>query len=157
MNLKKLSILTIFGIAMGWWEGVVVVYIRKILQLSAIDLTKIVMEQVPRSLLIIEQTREVATIVILVTIALLLEKNWIRRLATFLWVFAIWDIFYYVTLKILINWPPSLSTIDCLFLIPCPWTAPVWIPLITMVGFLVLSGYIFKKCRADHFEDSPRY
>jgi hypothetical protein len=131
--------------AMGWWEGVVVVYIRKILQLSIPDLTKIVMGQIPADLIFIERTREIATIVILVAIAFLLEKKWRRRLAAFLWAFAVWDIFYYVTLKILINWPPSLSTVDCLFLIPCPWIAPVWVPLVTMAGFLVLSGYIFYK------------
>jgi len=143
--MKRLPILTIFGIAMGWWEGVVVVYIRKILQMFVADLTGIVMEQVPPDLLFIERTREAATIIILVTIALLLEKKWLRRVATFLWVFAIWDIFYYITLKILINWPPSLSTIDCLFLIPCPLIAPVWAPLITMAGFLIVAGYILKK------------
>ena len=143
--MKKLMILTIFGIAMGWWEGVVVVYIRKILQMTVPDLTKIVMEQVPRDLVRIEVTREVTTIVMLVTVALMLEKNWWRRFATFLWAFAVWDIFYYVTLKILINWPPSLSTVDCLFLIPCPWIAPVWVPLAAMAGFLAIAAYILKK------------
>lgn len=123
----------------------VVVYIRKILQMYVTDLTGIVMERVPQDLLFIERTREIATIVMLVTIALLLEKKWLRRLAAFLWAFAIWDIFYYITLKILINWPPSLSTVDCLFLIPRPWIAPVWVPLVTMSGFLVVSGYIFSK------------
>lgn len=155
--MKKLIILTILGIAIGWWEGVVVVYIREILSLRTIDLTKIVIGQVARplmvtvnagySLLFVEKTREIATIAILVSISLLLEKNWLRRLATFLWSFAIWDIFYYLTLKILINWPSSFFTIDCLFLIPHPWISPVWVPLVTMVGFLIVASYIFIKLR----------
>ena len=80
---RKLIILTVFGAAMGWWEGVVVVYIRKILQLSIPDLTRMVMGQVPRDLLSIEMTREAATIIMLVAVALMLEKNWWRRLAVF--------------------------------------------------------------------------
>ncbi|WP_205006560.1 hypothetical protein, partial [Escherichia coli] len=79
--------------------------------------------------------------------SILTEKKLIKKLATFLWIFAIWDLFYYITLKILINWPPSLKTIDCLFLIPYPWIAPVWIPVSVMIFFLFVSGYIFKKIK----------
>jgi len=158
MNIKKLTVLTVFGIAMGWWEGVVVVYIREILSLRAVDLTRITMEQVKRALtvahpaytlLFIEQTREVSTIVMLVAISLLLDKNWVRKIGIFLWTFAVWDIFYYVALKILLNWPPSLNTIDCLFLIPRPWIAPVWVPLTVMAGFLIISEYIFLRYRPE--------
>ncbi|OIO00708.1 hypothetical protein COY52_06360 [Candidatus Desantisbacteria bacterium CG_4_10_14_0_8_um_filter_48_22] len=144
---RKLIILTVFGAAMGWWEGVVVVYIRKILQLSIPDLTRMVMGQVPRDLLSIEMTREAATIIMLVAVALMLEKNWWRRLAVFLWVFAVWDLVYYAALKVLIGWPPSFATIDCLFLIPAPWIAPVWVPVLTMAGFLVFSGWLFLKIK----------
>jgi len=142
---KKLVILTVFGAAMGWWEGVVVVYIRKILQMNIPDLTRMVMGQVPSDLISIEMTREAATIIMLVTVALMLEKNWWRRLAVFLWAFALWDLIYYVALKILIGWPPSFATIDCLFLIPVPWIAPVWVPVLVMSGFLAFSGWLFFK------------
>ena len=153
--MKKLFILTIFGAAMGWWEGVVVVYIREILSLRTMDLTKIIMEQIKRplfvtgelgySLIFIERTREVATIAILICIALLAEKKWFRKIAVFLWAFAVWDLVYYLALKILIGWPQDLNTIDCLFLIPKPWIAPVWVPVAVMVGFLVTAGVIFSK------------
>ena len=57
MNVKKflgnkLVILTILGLAMGWWEGVVVVYIREIIGLYATDLTGAVVDQVVRPLLV---------------------------------------------------------------------------------------------------------
>ena len=153
----RLFFYTLIGIALGWWEGVVVVYIREILMNISPDITKITISQlftplmVTRernfSLIFVERTREIAPIIIIFSISLFLEKRPVRKLATFLWIFAIWDLFYYLTLKILINWPPSLKTIDCLFLIPKPWIAPVYVPIFIMFLFLISSGYIFKKIK----------
>jgi hypothetical protein len=132
--------------AMGHLEAVVVVYIRKILGIGElVDQSKELIASVPTDLIRIEISREVATIVMLVTLALLIEKNIWRRLSVFLWVFAIWDIFYYVGLKVLIGWPKSLTTLDCLFLIPIPWIAPVWLPLLVMTVFLIVSIWILHK------------
>ena len=74
-------------------------------------------------------TREAATIVMLVVIAYLIGGSWIEKGVFFLWTFAFWDLFYYLSLYILIKWPPKLTTIDVLFLIPKPWIAPVWFPI----------------------------
>lgn len=150
----RLFFITILGIALGWWEGVVVVYIREILSNYLSDITKLTIEQLKKplnvagnfgySLLFIEKTREIAPIILIVLFSCLLEKRAIRKFALFLWLFAIWDIFYYITLKILINWPSSFFTVDCLFLIPFPWIAPIWVPLLVMFVFLLVSGYIFS-------------
>lgn len=146
MYIGKLSIVTVFGMAMGWLEAVTVVYIRKILYAEkVINLTKVIIEQIDLNIMRIEQTREVATIIMLFTFSLLIEKNWYRRLAIFLWVFAIWDIFYYIALKMLINWPISLTTVDCLFLIPVPWIAPVYLPVLISIIMLITSGLLLFK------------
>ena len=142
----RIGLVTVFGIAFGWLEAVVVVYIRRILEAErTIDLTNIVVEQADATVMFIERTREAATIVMLACLALLAFRNWRRRIAAFLLVFAVWDIFYYVTLKILIKWPPSFATIDCLFLIPRPWIAPVWFPLLASLGMLVAAGLLFRE------------
>ncbi len=131
---------------MGHLEAVVVVYLRKILSIGGVvDLTKLVISQIPRDLMRLEISREVSTIVMLVTLALLIEKNMWLRLSVFLWVFAIWDSFYYISLKIISGWPESLATIDCLFLIPIPWIAPVWVPFAVMTGFLIAAIWIVRK------------
>ena len=66
-----------------------------------------------------------ATILMLVILALLVGGKWLEKMVVFLWTFAFWDLFYYLSLYLLIKWPPSLTTIDVLFLIPRPWIAPV--------------------------------
>jgi hypothetical protein len=126
---KKLIILAIFGIAMAHLEGVVVVYLRKTLGLLDSESNKASVEKFPKRYLNIEISREIATIVMLVAIAWLAGETWTERGIMFLWTFAFWDLFYYVSLFILIKWPPSLKTIDVLFLIPVPWISPVWFPI----------------------------
>ena len=146
--ITKLSLLAIFGIAMAHLEGVVVVYLRKALGMLDSESNKESIEKFPKRYLKIEMTREAATIVMLVVIALLVGNTWIERGVFFLWTFAFWDLFYYLSLYILIKWPPKLTTIDVLFLIPKPWIAPVWFPIgisgltILVIFILVLSGIL---------------
>ncbi len=130
--INQFILLAIFGIAMAHVEGVVVVYLRKAIGLldSDSDLgNKEVLDRTSPKTLKIEMTREAATIIMIITVALLVGHTNLERLMVFLWTFAFWDFFYYVSLYLIIKWPPKLSTSDVLFLIPRPWIAPVWFPL----------------------------
>jgi hypothetical protein len=125
----KLLLLALFGIAMAHLEGVVVVYLRKALGMSHTESNKEALEKFTLTYLRIEMTREAATIIMLVVIAYLVGSSWVEKGIFFLWTFAFWDLFYYLSLYILIKWPPKLTTTDVLFLIPKPWIAPVWFPV----------------------------
>ena len=146
--IAKLLLLAIFGIAMAHLEGVVVVYLRKALGMLDSESNKESVEKFPRRYLNIEMTREAATIIMLVVIAYLTGGSWIEKGVFFLWTFAFWDLFYYLSIYILIKWPPSLTTIDVLFLIPKPWIAPVWLPVsisgltILVIALLAILGII---------------
>lgn len=146
--LLKLSLLAIFGIAMAHLEGVVVVYLRKALGILDSESNKESVGKFPKRYLHIEMTREAATIIMLIVIACLTGEAWIERGILFLWTFAFWDLFYYASLYLLIKWPPTLKTIDVLFLIPIPWIAPVWFPIgistitIIIIILLTISGYL---------------
>jgi len=138
--LITLSLLAIFGIAMAHLEGVVVVYLRKMLGISDSESNKEALKKFPSRYLYIEMTREAATIIMLIVIACLTGVTWIEKGAFFLWTFAFWDLFYYLSLYILIKWPPKFTTIDVLFLIPKPWIAPVWFPVtISSLTILVIA------------------
>lgn len=140
--ISTLLLLAVFGIAMAHLEGVVVVYLRKALGILDTDLIVEGIKKLPDRYLMIEMTREAATIIMLVAIAYLTGQTWIEKGVFFLWTFAFWDFFYYVSLYVLIKWPPALTTIDVLFLIPRPWIAPVWFPLgisaLTIISIAVL-------------------
>jgi hypothetical protein len=138
--ITKLLLLAIFGIAMAHLEGVVVVYLRKALGMPDSESNKESIEKFPVRYLKIEMSREAATIIMLFVIACLVGGSWIEKGVFFLWTFAFWDLFYYLSLYILIKWPPRFTTIDVLFLIPKPWIAPVWFPIsVSVLTILIIT------------------
>jgi hypothetical protein len=98
----------------------------------------------PASLLTIEGYREAATIIMLVSLTLLATARSRERWAVFLWTFALWDISYYAGLWATIRWPGSLKELDVLFLIPVPWVAQVWFPLL-VCALTLLAGAAAKN------------
>ncbi len=137
---EKFLLLALFGIAMAHFEGVVVVYLRKALGIVDTESNKSSIEKLPKRYIFIEKTREVATILMLVIIAFLVGQSWFEKIIVFLWTFAFWDLFYYLSLYLLIKWPPTFTTIDVLFLIPRPWIAPVWFPIgISTITIVIIA------------------
>ena len=142
MNSKSLKfyllVVSIFSIAMGLLESAVVIYLREILYPEGFGFP---LSPVQPDLMLTELLREGATIIMLLGIGLLAGRNKVERFAWFLYSFAIWDIFYYVFLWLLIGWPSSLMTYDVLFMLPSTWIGPVITPLIislTMIAFALL-------------------
>jgi len=147
---RQLFITAIFSAAMGFLESAVVVYLRAALGTpspteTALMSAREMFSGLSRQLSTIEVYREAATIVMLVCIALLVVRTARERLAVFLWTFAIWDIVYYIGLRLTIGWPSSLATPDVLFLIPIPWYAEVWFPV--LVCTLCLVAVLVNKKR----------
>ena len=136
---QTIVLLALFAIAMGVLEAIVVVYLRQIYYPRGFDFPLTLLS--PR-MLTVECSREAATIVMLVSVGIIAGRDRLQRFAYFLYVFAIWDIFYYAWLKFLLDWPSSLLTWDVLFLIPVPWTGPVLAPLICSLTMLLLAGII---------------
>ncbi|MBU1095894.1 MAG: hypothetical protein KKB34_05370 [Bacteroidetes bacterium] len=137
--------IAVFGIAMAYLEAVVVVYLRMLFYPEGILFPIKIM---PLSTALIEIGREFSTIIMLLVIGYLSGKTLIERFLYFIFCFGVWDIFYYVWLKIFLNWPTSLLENDLLFLIPIPWIAPVLAPIIvslTMIIASVLSLFFQNK------------
>lgn len=135
-------IILLFAIAMGMLESAVVIYLRDILYPEGFEFP---LNPLRPDLVWTEILREVATLIMLLGVGILAGRSLAERFAWFLFAFAVWDIFYYLFLWLLIGWPESLMTWDVLFLLPVTWTGPVISPLIaasTMIMFalLLISG-----------------
>jgi hypothetical protein len=126
---KRLWLTAAFGIAFGFVEAAVVVYLRTATGLLPVPQVASP-PPLPESVVRIECCREAATMMMLGAVAWLAAQNLRARIAAFLWTFAVWDFFYYVWLRLTIGWPTSLLSTDVLFLIPVPWFAQVWFPLL---------------------------
>ena len=140
MSMKfRIISLTVFAVAMGFLEASVVVYLREIVYPGGFSFP---LKLMTWHVLTTEYLREIATIVMLVSVSLLSGRNAPERVAFFLYSFGIWDIFYYLWLKVLLGWPPSVFTWDILFLIPVIWVAPVIAPVICSITMIGIAGCI---------------
>lgn len=138
---KNLLILFVFAAAMAYLESAVVVYLR---QIYYPDGFKFPLEDIEYWIYVIEIGREVATIIMLATVAQLIHTSNKSWFAYFAFGFGVWDIWYYVWLKIFLNWPAGLLDWDILFLIPLPWVGPVLAPVLVSAGLITASVLILK-------------
>jgi hypothetical protein len=159
---RKLLVAAIFATAFGFVEAAVVVYLRAAVGLLSGDAgtpsqlqqrAEMASPPVPivshlsQTLLKVEMVREGATMVMLVSIALLTVSKRREQWAVFLWTFAVWDISYYAGLWATIRWPTSLKDLDILFLIPVPWLAQVWYPLLVSSLTIITVGLSRRETR----------
>lgn len=136
---SKITWITVFSIAMGFMETAIVIYLRKLYYPAGFSFPLI---PVSPDIALIEFLREAATIIMLVGIGILSGKTTSQKFAFFIYSFAIWDLVYYVFLKVFLDWPTSFLTWDILFLIPCPWVGPVLAPCIIAVTMIVLAALV---------------
>ena len=161
---SNLAALVCFGIAFGYVEAAVVMYLRSLIHIHGnytitnyhilLNLGFITFVSPVHSLLItsrfssIEVFREAATIVMLAAVSFVASKSWRQRLGAFLVCFACWDLAYYLFLRVVEGWPLSLLTTDVYFLIPVTWIGPVITPLVISSAMLV--GGIWLFISRDH-------
>ncbi len=143
---RNLLVLFAFGIAMGVLEAVVVVYLRHIYYPAGFDFP---LAAIDHLIAAAEWVREICTLVMLLSIALLAGKRALQVFSYFIYSFAVWDIFYYAGLKLFLDWPASLSTWDILFLIPVIWTGPVWAPLLCSLLMILLAGLLLQRLERE--------
>lgn len=146
--MKNLLPLSVFSVAFGFLEAAVVVYLRKIYYPDGFSFP--LNPFIEANILQVELIREITTIVMLVCVGIVAGRSFIERLCYFMFCFGVWDIFYYVGLKIFLNWPESLLSWDLLFLIPVAWVGPVVAPIVCSFTMIFISvSVIFLKQKYD--------
>ncbi len=139
--LSFLPWVTAFAVAMGFLESAVVVYLRAVAYPEGFHFP---LRPLDARLVITELLREAATLVMLLAPGALISPKRMERFAWFCWSFAVWDLFYYVFLKLILGWPESWFTWDVLFLLPTVWVGPVLAPCMVSVGLLLLAVAILR-------------
>ena len=137
----------LFAIAFAWVESSVVFYLRthvERLEPYQANPLPLIGDLGP-----VELVRELATMIMLLTVGIIAGKTWRARWGYAVIAFGLWDIFYYVFLKVMYDWPRSLLDWDILFLIPLPWWGPVLAPVL-IASLMVLWGTLVTQ-----FEHTP--
>src|SRR5438445_3309764 len=146
---RRWLIVAVFAAAMAWVESAVVFYLRTMI--NRIE----PYQSHPRPLIgglgPAELVREVATMIMLLTVGVLAGRTWRSRLGYAAIAFGVWDIFYYAFLKIMCGWPHSLWDWDILFLLPLPWWGPVLAPVM-ISALLVIWGTLASQFDREGME-----
>jgi hypothetical protein len=158
---RTIAALWLFGVAFGFVEAAVVVYLRALYEpihqklhpdRAPGDLFPLIrLDQIEaegpetRRRVEIELVREAATLVMLAAVGLAAARNPREGFAAFLVAFGVWDIFFYLFLKMLIDWPASLWTWDVLFLLPVPWSAPVIAPVLVAASMIGAGTFVLAR------------
>ena len=144
MRIQSLKLWPLSGlaIAFAYVEAAAVVYLRVVVGVE--DLVRDVSTYDP-SIAATELGREAATLLLLLAAGWAAGRNLQSRLGFAFYTFGIWDIFYYLWLKVLLDWPRSLLDTDILFLIPLPWWGPVLSPV--LIALLCMAGGSFAVIR----------
>jgi hypothetical protein len=141
-EVRNLIWIGLFAIAMAFVEAMIVYYSRLFYYPNGFNFP--LNTKLSSKTLLFEWFREISTIIMLLAIVFLVSKKSSKKLVYFAYVFAIWDIFYYIWLKVTLDWPASFLTWDVLFLIPIPWLSPVIVPIIVSLTMMLFSIVVFK-------------
>jgi hypothetical protein len=137
----------IYAGAMAWVESAVVFYLRSMM--DRIEPYQPNPLPVIGGFASVELPREFATMVMLFAVGMLAGRTWRARLGYAVIAFGVWDIFYYVFLKMICDWPHSLFDWDILFLLPMPWWGPVLAPVLISL-LMILWGTFASQFERKH-------
>ena len=141
---RKIFWVFIFGITMGFFEASVVVYLRALFYPEGFRFPIKYMPEY-QTLMVVEILRELSSIFMMVSVAALVDASFSIKFAFFGFVFGVWDLVYYLVLKLALGWPMTLGEWDLLFLLPLPWAGPVWAPCIVSVTLIFGALFLIKQ------------
>jgi hypothetical protein len=144
-NSERCWIVLAFAVAMAWVESAVVFYIRT--HVNRIEPYQPDPLPLIGTLGPVELARELATLIMHFTVGMLAAPAWRSRFGYMAISFGVWDIFYYIFLKVMCGWPNSLWDWDILFLLPLPWWGPVLAPVSIALLMIVWGALAIRSVR----------
>jgi len=135
-------VVVVFAIGMAWVEAASVYYLR--VMVDRIDPYQANPLPFRGVLGQVELVREAATLVMLVTVGMLAGPTRRAQFGYAAVAFGVWDIFYYVFLGTIGDWPRSLLDWDILFLLPLPWWGPVLAP-VSIAVLMIVGGTLASQ------------
>jgi len=101
---RRIVWVSVFGVAFAFVESSVVVYLRSLYYPEGFTFP---LKMMSTSHIGVELAREAATVVMLAAVGILAGTTGWQRFGYFLVVFGVWDVFYYVWLKVILDWPSA--------------------------------------------------
>lgn len=160
---RRLAWWTLYAASFGYVEALVVVYLRRLTGMAPgwdyrqiwagwgvpLSSASVFAEMARRGVLRPEITREISTLLLLLGAACAAGRTGRERLGLFAYTFAVWDLSYYLWLRLWTGFPQTLGATDIYYLVPIAWYGPVWFPvLIFMPATILLALWLLREPRA---------
>ena len=157
--IKTIFKVIVFAVSFAFVEAAVIVYLRHLLGAAAqLEIPNEILFLIPgitflepetagkiianTTILNVERIREAATLVMLTSVAAISGKKLTEKIAFFFLSFGVWDIFYYIFLRLTIGWPKSFTDLDIFFLLPTPGVGPIMVP-ISISSVLIIGSLLY--------------
>ncbi len=139
--------LTALCLAMGYIDAVATFYVRGMLHVSQEGgaFARAVTEAMPPRIVALEQTRQAAVILVLLTVSIIAGRNLLQQVGTFVFALGSWTVCRYIAIRTITDWPGALTDVDTVLYLPHAVYAPVWMPIViglalATVGVLVIRA-----------------
>lgn len=143
-----ISWLFLFAITMAYMEATIVIYLRELYYPDNL-LALFPLKLMTSTHFAIELGRESAAMLMIISVAMLVERGFTRCFAVYCYVMGVWDLFYYIWLKLLIDWPTAWLEWDVLFLIPWIWLGPWICPAVIALLFVGWGLFVIRRDSTD--------
>lgn len=136
--------ITVFAIAFAFVEAAIAISLKTLYYPAG---WRPPFHALPGAANLLEQAREIATLVMIASVAAVgrpAPREWLARA---LWIFGLWDLGYYLFLRVTTGFPSSLLDPDLVFLVPVVWVFPVWVAVAVSVAALLLALRLHAPAR----------
>lgn len=139
--LNYLIALTALCIAIAYVDAVATFYVRGMQQIAQHggDFAQAVTEAMPPRIVTLEQTRQAATVLVLVTVAVVAGRNLQQQFGTAFFALGGWIVLRYAAIRTITDWPTALTDVDTVIFLPDPVYAPVWMPIVIGLGVAAIG------------------
>jgi hypothetical protein len=140
------AVVLAFAMAMAWVEASSVYYIRTLVdRIEPYQVDPLPQDTMNGALGNVELWREAATLIMIAMLGVLAGRTWRHRVGYAAVAFGVWDVFYYVFLRVISGWPRTLLDWDILFLLPLPWWGPVLAPVSIAMVMIVWGTLVTQR------------
>jgi len=144
--LSYLIALTALCIAIGYVDAVATFYVRGMLQVAQEGggFAQAVTEAMPPRIVALEQTRQAATVLVLVTVAIVAGRNLHQQFGTAFFALGGWTVCRYIAMRTITDWPGALTDVDTVLYLPHAVYAPVWMPIVIALGVMAIGATLVR-------------
>lgn len=133
-------------IAAGYVDAVATFYVRGMLQVAQEGggFAQAVTEAMPPRIVALEQTRQAATLLVLVAVGIVAGRNLHQQFGTAFFAIGGWIVFRYVAIRTITDWPAALTDVDTVLYLPHAVYAPVWMPIVIALGLSAVGATLIR-------------